>query len=131
MGLQWSHQRVFLPSQEEEEKLSLEGNILLEEDHEAGYEAEGDDDEELSDEEEEEDEEHEEEEEEAKESAKMKVLRIVAGVASKVKEIIGDLITTAGKVVVTILLGLTGQCWNAANWLFDSLCYGCVTVVVA
>ena len=122
MGLQWSHQRVFLPSQEEEEKLSLEGNILLEEDHEAGYEAEGDDDEELYDEEEEEDEEHEEEEEEeAKESAKMKVLRIVAGVASKVKEIIGDLITTAGKVVVTILLGLTGQCWNAANWPFDSL----------
>lgn len=101
---------VFLSCKEEEEKLSLEGNILLEEDHEAGYEAEedDDDDEELYDEEEE----HEEgeEEEEAKESAKMKILRIVAGVASKVKEIIGNLITTAGKVVVTILLGLTGQC---------------------
>ncbi|KAK0133099.1 Piezo-type mechanosensitive ion channel component 2 [Merluccius polli] len=99
---------------EEEEKLSLEGNILLEEeDHEAGYEAEDDDDEELYDEEEERDEEEdeeeeEEEEEEAKESVKMRVLRIVAGVASKVKEIIGNLITTAGKVVVTILLGLTG-----------------------
>lgn len=51
----------------------------------------------------------EEEEEEVQESAKMKVLRIVAGVASKVKEIIGNLITTAGQVVVTILLGLTGQ----------------------
>ena len=107
----------FSPLKEEEEKLSLEGNILLEEDHEAGYEAEGDDDEELSDEEDdEEEEEHEGDEEEAKESAKMKVLRIVAGVASKVKEIIGNLITTAGKVVVTILLGLTGQCRNAANW---------------
>ena len=47
--------------------------------------------------------------EEEKESTKMKVLRIVAEVASKVKEIIGNLITTAGKVVVTILLGMTGE----------------------
>ncbi|KAL4616870.1 piezo-type mechanosensitive ion channel component 2-like [Arapaima gigas] len=42
------------------------------------------------------------------EGAKMRILRQIAGVASKVKEIIGNLITTAGKVVVTILLGLTG-----------------------
>lgn len=50
-------------------------------------------------------------EEEEEESTKMKILRQIAAVASKVKEIIGDLITTAGKVVVTILLGLTGiQC---------------------
>ena len=88
---------------EEEEKLSLEDNILLEEDFEAGYEAE--EDEEFEEEEEEEEEEVEEE----KESTKMKVLRIVAEVASKVKEIIGNLITTAGKVVVTILLGMTGE----------------------
>uniref|UniRef100_A0A3Q4MTG6 Piezo type mechanosensitive ion channel component 2 n=1 Tax=Neolamprologus brichardi TaxID=32507 RepID=A0A3Q4MTG6_NEOBR len=72
--------------QEEDEKLSLEDNILLEEDYEAGYE----------------------EEEEAKESTKMKILRMVAEVASKVKEIIGNLITTAGKVVITILLCITG-----------------------
>ncbi|KAM3865799.1 piezo-type mechanosensitive ion channel component 2 [Diretmus argenteus] len=85
--------------QEEEDKLSLDDNVLLEDDFEAGYEAE--EDEELEEEEEE-------EEEEVKESTKMKVLRIVAGVASKVKEVIGNLITTAGKVVVTILLGLTG-----------------------
>ncbi|XP_072220008.1 piezo-type mechanosensitive ion channel component 2 [Leuresthes tenuis] len=91
--------------QEEEEKLSLDDNILLEEDLEAGYEAEEDEDnEELYEEEEDEDE----EEEEEKESTKMKILRLVAEVASKVKEIIGNLITTAGKVVVTILLGMTG-----------------------
>jgi len=50
----------------------------------------------------------EEEEEEEEESTKMKILRRVAGVANKLKEIIGNLITTAGQVVVTILLGLTG-----------------------
>ncbi|CAL8369544.1 unnamed protein product, partial [Boreogadus saida] len=139
---------------EEEEKLSLEGNILLEEDHEAGYEAEGDDDEELSDEEEEDDDEEQEgeeheEEEEAKESAKMKVLRFVAGVASKVKEIIGDLITTAGKVVVTILLGLTGAMLPSLTsavyffvflflctwWSFcrtiDTLLFSCMCVLMA
>ncbi|KTF83819.1 hypothetical protein cypCar_00030762, partial [Cyprinus carpio] len=53
-------------------------------------------------------EEEEEEEEEVQESTKMKILRRVAGVANKLKEIIGNLITTAGQVVVTILLGLTG-----------------------
>uniref|UniRef100_A0A674D7R7 Piezo-type mechanosensitive ion channel component 2-like n=1 Tax=Salmo trutta TaxID=8032 RepID=A0A674D7R7_SALTR len=46
--------------------------------------------------------------EEEEESTKMMILRQIAAVASKVKEIIGNLITTAGKVVVTILLGLTG-----------------------
>ncbi|KAM9416653.1 LOW QUALITY PROTEIN: piezo-type mechanosensitive ion channel component 2-like [Salvelinus alpinus] len=50
----------------------------------------------------------EEEGEEEEESTKMIILRQIAAVASKVKEIIGNLITTAGKVVVTILLGLTG-----------------------
>lgn len=79
--------------------------MLYDEDFDAEDEAEEEDDGPLDEEQEEE----EEEEEEVKESTKMKVLRIVAGVASKVKDIIGNLITTAGKVVVTILLGLTGE----------------------
>lgn len=73
---------------------------MLEEDSDGGYEAEEDEEVDACEGE---------EEEEAKESAKMKVLRLVALVASKVKEIIGNLITTAGKVVVTILLGMTGE----------------------
>ncbi|XP_070830644.1 piezo-type mechanosensitive ion channel component 2 [Chaetodon trifascialis] len=131
--------------QEEEEKLSLDDNILLEEDFEAGYEAEEDEeldeDEELG--------EDEEEEEEVKESTKMKILRLVAEVASKVKEIIGNLITTAGKVVVTILLGLTGimlpsltsavyffiflfLCtWWSLCRTFDTLIFSCMCVLMA
>uniref|UniRef100_A0A3P8T1X2 Piezo type mechanosensitive ion channel component 2 n=1 Tax=Amphiprion percula TaxID=161767 RepID=A0A3P8T1X2_AMPPE len=106
--------------------------------------AEDEDDEELYDEEEEE-----EEEEEAKESAKMKVLRMVAEVASKVKEIIGNLITTAGKVVVTILLGMTGimlpsltsavyfflflfLCtWWSLRRTFNTLIFSCMCVLMA
>uniref|UniRef100_A0A3B4TXV1 Piezo type mechanosensitive ion channel component 2 n=1 Tax=Seriola dumerili TaxID=41447 RepID=A0A3B4TXV1_SERDU len=128
--------------QEEEEKLSLDDNILLEEDFEAGYEAE--EDEELDEEEEDE-----EEEEEGKESTKMKILRILAEVASKVKEIIGNLITTAGKVVVTILLGMTGimlpsltsavyffiflfLCtWWSLCRTFDTLIFSCMCVLMA
>ncbi|XP_040910915.1 piezo-type mechanosensitive ion channel component 2 isoform X2 [Toxotes jaculatrix] len=137
--------------QEEEEKQSLEDNILLEEDFEAGYEAEEDeDDEELYEEDEEEvEEEEEEKEEEAKESTKMKILRLVAEVASKVKEIIGNLITTAGKVVVTILLGMTGimqpsltsavyfflflfLCtWWSLCRTFDTLIFSCMCVLMA
>ncbi|XP_031720951.1 piezo-type mechanosensitive ion channel component 2 isoform X3 [Anarrhichthys ocellatus] len=133
--------------QEEEEKLSLDDNILLEEDFEAGYEAEEDEEEEEVDEEEEEGEE--EEEEEAKESTKMKILRHVAEVASKVKEIIGNLITTAGKVVVTILLGITGVMlpsltsavyffiflflctWWSLCRTFDTLIFSCMCVLMA
>lgn len=98
-----------LTCQDEEEKPSLDDDDdLLEEELEAGYEAEEDEDNEyLYDREEEELEE--EEEEEVKESTKRKILRLVAEVASKLKEIIGNLITTAGKVVVTILLGMTGE----------------------
>lgn len=62
----------------------------------------------------------EEEEKEVKESTKNKILRLVAQVASKVKEIIGNLITTAGQVVVTILLGLTGEHLAILNSQFDS-----------
>ncbi|XP_054480874.1 LOW QUALITY PROTEIN: piezo-type mechanosensitive ion channel component 2 [Anoplopoma fimbria] len=131
--------------QEEEEKLSLDDNILLEEDFEAGYEAEEDEEEEELDEEEEE----EEEEEEAKESTKRKILRLVAEVASKVKEIIGNLITTAGKVVVTILLCMTGimlpsltsavyffsflflGTWWSLCRTFDTLIFSCMCVLMA
>ncbi|KAM9322035.1 piezo-type mechanosensitive ion channel component 2 [Pholidichthys leucotaenia] len=135
----------FQSEEQEEEKLSLDDNILLEEDYEAGYEAEEDeDDEELEGEEEEE-----EEEEEAIESTKMKILRIVAEVASKVKEIIGNLITTAGKVVVTILLGMTGMMlpsltsavyffiflflgtWWSIRRTFNTLIFSCMCVLMA
>ncbi|XP_034009014.1 piezo-type mechanosensitive ion channel component 2 isoform X3 [Trematomus bernacchii] len=130
--------------QEEEEKLSLDDNILLEEDYEAGYEAEEDEEDEDLEEEEEE-----EEEEEAKESTKRKILRHVAEVASKVKDIIGNLITTAGKVVVTILLGMTGimlpsltsavyffiflfLCtWWSLCRTFDTLIFSCMCVLMA
>ncbi|XP_069548591.1 piezo-type mechanosensitive ion channel component 2 [Brachyistius frenatus] len=127
--------------QEEEEKLSPDDNVLLEEDFEAGYEAE--EDEELDEEDEEE------EEEEAKESTKMKILRIVAEVGSKVKEVIGNLITTAGKVVVTILLGITGVMlpsltssvyffiflflctWWSLCRTFNTLIFSCMCVLMA
>uniref|UniRef100_A0A3B4E1R7 Piezo-type mechanosensitive ion channel component n=1 Tax=Pygocentrus nattereri TaxID=42514 RepID=A0A3B4E1R7_PYGNA len=93
--------------------------------------------------------EEEEEGEEVKESAKMKVLRIVAGVASKVKDVIGNLITTAGKVVVTVLLGLTGMMlpsltsavyffvflalctWWSFCRTFDTLLFSCLCVLMA
>lgn len=48
--------------------------------------------------------------EEAEESTRLKILRKVASLASKLKEFIGNIIATAGKVVVTILLGITGWC---------------------
>uniref|UniRef100_A0A8C9X545 Piezo type mechanosensitive ion channel component 2 n=1 Tax=Sander lucioperca TaxID=283035 RepID=A0A8C9X545_SANLU len=121
-------------------------NTDFEEDFERGYEAEEDEEEEELDEDEEEEEE---EEEEAKESTKMKILRLVAEVASKVKEIIGNLITTAGKVVVTILLGMTGimlpsltsafyffiflfLCtWWSLCRTFDTLIFSCMCVLMA
>ncbi|KAM7379645.1 hypothetical protein PAMP_005187 [Pampus punctatissimus] len=80
---------------------------------------------------------------------KRKILRIVAEVASKVKEIIGNLIATAGKVVVTILLGLTGimlpsltsavyffiflfLCtWWSLCRTFDTLIFSCMCVLMA
>uniref|UniRef100_A0A3Q3FEP5 Piezo type mechanosensitive ion channel component 2 n=1 Tax=Labrus bergylta TaxID=56723 RepID=A0A3Q3FEP5_9LABR len=89
------------------------------------------------------------EEEEAKESTKMKVLRHVAQVASKMKEVIGNLISTAGQVVVTILLGMTGimlpsltsavyffiflfLCtWWSLRRTFDTLIFSCMCVLMA
>uniref|UniRef100_A0A673KN18 Piezo-type mechanosensitive ion channel component 2-like n=1 Tax=Sinocyclocheilus rhinocerous TaxID=307959 RepID=A0A673KN18_9TELE len=91
----------------------------------------------------------EEEEEEVQESTKMKILRRVAGVANKLKEIIGNLITTAGQVVVTILLGLTGVTlpslssavyffvflglctWWSLCKTFDKLLFSCLCVLMA
>uniref|UniRef100_A0A8C7YTE9 Piezo type mechanosensitive ion channel component 2 n=1 Tax=Oryzias sinensis TaxID=183150 RepID=A0A8C7YTE9_9TELE len=91
----------------------------------------------------------EEEEEEVKESTKRKILRLVAEVASKLKEIIGNLITTAGKVVVTILLGMTGiilpsltsfvyfsiflfLCtWWSLCRTFNTLIFSCMCVLMA
>ncbi|XP_048018925.1 piezo-type mechanosensitive ion channel component 2 isoform X5 [Megalobrama amblycephala] len=93
--------------------------------------------------------EEEEEEEEVQESTKMKILRRVAGVANKLKDIIGNLITTAGQVVVTILLGLTGimlpsltsavyffvflgLCtWWSLCKTFDKLLFSCLCVLMA
>uniref|UniRef100_A0A8C2FRH3 Piezo type mechanosensitive ion channel component 2 n=1 Tax=Cyprinus carpio TaxID=7962 RepID=A0A8C2FRH3_CYPCA len=90
-----------------------------------------------------------EEEEEVQESTKMKILRRVAGVANKLKEIIGNLITTAGQVVVTILLGLTGVTlpslssavyffvflglctWWSLCKTFDKLLFSCLCVLMA
>lgn len=48
------------------------------------------------------------EEPDIEESTKTRILRQIADAASKLKEIVGNLITSAGKVVVTVLLGLTG-----------------------
>uniref|UniRef100_A0A3Q3BAU1 Piezo type mechanosensitive ion channel component 2 n=1 Tax=Kryptolebias marmoratus TaxID=37003 RepID=A0A3Q3BAU1_KRYMA len=99
--------------------------------------------------EEEEEDEEEEEEEEVKESAKMKILRLVAEVASRGKDIIGNLITTAGKVVVTVLLGMTGimlpsltsfvyfsiflfLCtWWSLCRTFNTLIFSCMCVLMA
>ncbi|XP_066538548.1 piezo-type mechanosensitive ion channel component 2 [Hoplias malabaricus] len=128
-----------------EEKLELEPELLFEEESEPGdVECELQDEEEM---------EHEEleafQEEEEEESTKMKILRQIAEVASKLKEIIGDLITTAGKVVVTILLGLTGimlpsltstvyfftflgLCtWWSFCRSFDPLLFSCLCVLMA
>lgn len=91
---------------ERDEKFELEPELHFEEDSELG-----DEDCELPDEDfdvEQEELEGLDFEEEEEESTKMKILRQIAEVASKLKEIIGNLIATAGKVVVTILLGLTG-----------------------
>ncbi|MGH0140400.1 UNVERIFIED_CONTAM: hypothetical protein FKN15_042819 [Acipenser sinensis] len=131
---------------EQDERLEIEGEVMFDEDFEVGDEC-GMEEEELEEEEEELEEEEEEEEEE--ESIKLKILRRVAGVASKLKEVIGNIITTAGKVVVTILLGLTGimlpsltsavyfftflgLCtWWSFCRTFDPLIFSCLCVLMA
>uniref|UniRef100_A0A9J8DL52 Piezo-type mechanosensitive ion channel component n=1 Tax=Cyprinus carpio carpio TaxID=630221 RepID=A0A9J8DL52_CYPCA len=109
----------------------------------------GDEDCELPEEEEVDVEDGELEEADVEESTKMKILRQIADVASKLKEIIGNLITSAGKVVVTILLGLTGMMlpsltstvyfftflglctWWSFCRTFDPLLFSCLCVLMA
>ncbi|XP_073535132.1 piezo-type mechanosensitive ion channel component 2 isoform X6 [Phyllobates terribilis] len=87
--------------------------------------------------------------EEAEESAKLKLLRKVASIATKLKEFIGNIIATAGKVVVTILLGITGMMlpsltsavyffvflglctWWSCCRVFDPLIFSCLCVLMA
>ncbi len=88
---------------EEEEVDAEDGELPVEEEEEEDGELP------VEEEEEEEEEDGELEEADVEESTKIKILRQIADVASKLKEIVGNLITTAGKVVVTILLGLTGK----------------------
>ncbi|XP_076837893.1 piezo-type mechanosensitive ion channel component 2 isoform X4 [Brachyhypopomus gauderio] len=131
-------------TEEKQDPCEENDEMLFDEDFDAEDEADDEDEGDEGDYEEEE-----EEEEEAKESAKMKVLRLVATVASKVKESIGKLITTAGKVVVTILLGLTGMMlpsltsavyffvflalctWWSFCRTFDTLLFSCLCVLMA
>ncbi|XP_041103693.1 piezo-type mechanosensitive ion channel component 2-like [Polyodon spathula] len=127
---------------QDEEKLEMEDEVMFDE-------GECEIEEEQLEEGEEEEEEEEEEEGGEEESTKLKILRRVAGVASKLKEAIGNIITTAGKVVVTILLGLTGimlpsltsavyfftflgLCtWWSLCRTFDPLIFSCLCVLMA
>ncbi|XP_029402895.1 piezo-type mechanosensitive ion channel component 2 isoform X1 [Mus pahari] len=86
---------------------------------------------------------------ELEESTKLKILRRFASVASKLKEFIGNMITTAGKVVVTFLLGSSGMMlpsltsavyffvflglctWWSWCRTFDPLLFGCLCVMLA
>uniref|UniRef100_A0A8C9AFE3 Piezo type mechanosensitive ion channel component 2 n=1 Tax=Prolemur simus TaxID=1328070 RepID=A0A8C9AFE3_PROSS len=86
---------------------------------------------------------------ELEESAKLKIFRRLACVASKLKEFIGNMITTAGKVVVTILLGSSGMMlpsltssvyffvflglctWWSWCRTFDPLLFSCLCVLLA
>ncbi|XP_075126814.1 piezo-type mechanosensitive ion channel component 2 [Leptodactylus fuscus] len=87
--------------------------------------------------------------EEAEESTRLKLLRKVASIASKLKELVGNIIATAGKVVVTILLGITGMMlpsltsavyffvflglctWWSCCRVFDPLIFSCLCVLMA
>ncbi|XP_054174944.1 piezo-type mechanosensitive ion channel component 2 isoform X1 [Homo sapiens] len=86
---------------------------------------------------------------ELEESTKLKMFRRLASVASKLKEFIGNMITTAGKVVVTILLGSSGMMlpsltssvyffvflglctWWSWCRTFDPLLFSCLCVLLA
>ncbi|XP_075069388.1 piezo-type mechanosensitive ion channel component 2 [Mixophyes fleayi] len=83
------------------------------------------------------------------ESTRLKLLRRVASLASKLKEFIGNIIATAGKVVITILLGITGMMlpsltsavyffvflglctWWSCRRVFDPLIFSCLCVLMA
>ncbi|XP_045154278.1 piezo-type mechanosensitive ion channel component 2 [Echinops telfairi] len=86
---------------------------------------------------------------ELEESTKLKLFRRLASVASKLKAFIGHMITTAGKVVVTILLGSSGMMlpsltsslyffvflglctWWSWCRTFDPLLFSCLCVLLA
>ncbi|XP_023084247.1 piezo-type mechanosensitive ion channel component 2 isoform X2 [Piliocolobus tephrosceles] len=86
---------------------------------------------------------------ELEESTRLKMFRRLASVASKLKEFIGNMITTAGKVVVTILLGSSGMMlpsltssvyffvflglctWWSWCRTFDPLLFSCLCVLLA
>ncbi|ELV12757.1 Protein PIEZO2 [Tupaia chinensis] len=109
------------------EKIDSEEALIYEEDLDGGDGAEG----------------------ELEESAKLKMFRRLASVASKLKEFIGNMITTAGKVVVTILLGSSGMMlpsltssvyffvflglctWWSWCRTFDPLLFSCLCVLLA
>ncbi|KAM4705939.1 piezo-type mechanosensitive ion channel component 2 [Rhinophrynus dorsalis] len=87
--------------------------------------------------------------EEPEDSAKLRLLRKVASFASKLKEFIGNIITTAGKVVIIILLGITGMMlpsltsavyffvflglctWWSCCRVLDPLIFSCLCVLMA
>ncbi|KAI4532799.1 hypothetical protein MG293_017207 [Ovis ammon polii] len=109
------------------EKIDSEEALIYEEDLDEGDGAEGD----------------------LEESTKLKLFRRLASVASKLKEFIGNMITTAGKVVVTILLGSSGMMlpsltssvyffvflglctWWSWCRTFDPLLFSCLCVLLA
>uniref|UniRef100_A0A8D2JJU6 Piezo type mechanosensitive ion channel component 2 n=1 Tax=Sciurus vulgaris TaxID=55149 RepID=A0A8D2JJU6_SCIVU len=86
---------------------------------------------------------------ELEESAKLRIFRRVASLVSKLKEFIGNMITTAGKVVVTVLLGSSGMMlpsltsavyffvflglctWWSWCRTFDPLLFSCLCVLLA
>ncbi|XP_060986722.1 piezo-type mechanosensitive ion channel component 2 isoform X2 [Dama dama] len=109
------------------EKIDSEEALIYEEDLDEGDSPEGD----------------------LEESTKLKLFRRLASVASKLKEFIGNMITTAGKVVVTILLGSSGMMlpsltssvyffvflglctWWSWCRTFDPLLFSCLCVLLA
>ncbi|KAK2094682.1 Piezo-type mechanosensitive ion channel component 2 [Saguinus oedipus] len=92
-SLQLQQARLPVSKHAEGEKIDSEEALIYEEDLDGGDGVEG----------------------ELEESTKLKMFRRLASVASKLKEFIGNMITTAGKVVVTILLGSSGEC--LPRWL--------------
>uniref|UniRef100_A0A286XJC8 Piezo type mechanosensitive ion channel component 2 n=1 Tax=Cavia porcellus TaxID=10141 RepID=A0A286XJC8_CAVPO len=86
---------------------------------------------------------------ELEDSARLKLFRQLASVASRLKEFVGNMITTAGKVVVTILLGSSGMMlpsltsavyflvflglctWWSWCRTFDPLLFSCLCVLLA
>ncbi|XP_066039657.1 piezo-type mechanosensitive ion channel component 2 isoform X3 [Chamaea fasciata] len=86
---------------------------------------------------------------EFEETMKLKLLRRIAFIASKLREFIGNMIITTGKVVVTILLGSAGMMvpsltsavyffvflglctWWSCCQAFDPLIFSCLCVLMA